>query len=137
MLVRRFSPDLKTKVPDGNPGVYAVPIQFDRVSVPADNLELLAQKFNGLPILLNRPTAVVAIYIEPHGSIDEHSNPNPTLFVVIRGRGFVRIGGPDGETREISAGDAVLWPAQLDHTVWTRDESLDALVFEGPQEREA
>jgi hypothetical protein len=30
MQVRRFSPDLKTKVPGGHFGLYGVPIQIDR-----------------------------------------------------------------------------------------------------------
>ena len=130
MLVRRFSPELKTKVPGGHPGVYAVPIQLDGTHLSASDTEQLARRMNGLPILLNQPTLVVAMYIDPHGSIDEHSASGPILFLVMRGRGFVRIGGPDGETREVSAGDAVLWPVGLDHTAWTEDEALEAIVIE-------
>jgi mannose-6-phosphate isomerase-like protein (cupin superfamily) len=57
-------------------------------------------------------------------------------FLVTRGRGFVRIGGPSGETREVSAGDAVLWPAAMEHTLWTEHEPLEAIVIDGPGERE-
>lgn len=130
MLIRRFSPELKTKVPGGHPGVYAVPIQLDGTHLSVSDAEKLAQRMNGLPILLNQSTAVVAMYIDQHGSIDEHSASGPILFLVMRGRGFVRIGGPDGETREVSAGDAVLWPVGLDHTAWTEDEPLEAIVIE-------
>jgi quercetin dioxygenase-like cupin family protein len=66
---------------------------------------------NGSPILLKRDMLVVTMYLEPHGSMDEHSAQVPILFLVIGGSGFVRIGGPDGETRKVFAGDAVLWPA--------------------------
>lgn len=135
ITVRRFSPDLKTKVPGGHPGVFAVPIQFDRSSFSHMSEEQIAQRFNGLPILIDSPTSVVAMYIEPHGSIDEHDSTNFALFMVIRGKGFVRLGGPDGETRAISAGDAVLWPPHIDHTVWTQQEALDALIIEISPER--
>ena len=135
MQVRRFSADLKTKIP-GHVKVYGVPIQFDRANLSTSNLEELAERVNGLPILLNRPMIVVAIYLEPHGSMDEHSAQVPVLFLVTAGSGFVRIGGPTGETRRVIAGDAVLWPAHLDHRVWTEDEPLEAILIDGPAERE-
>jgi len=113
-----------------------VPIQFDATSVPVERREELARRTSGLPLLLNRSMSVVAMYVEPHGAMNEHSADVPILFLVMRGRGFVRIGGSDGETRAMTAGEAVLWPVGLDHTVWTEDESLDAIVIEGPPERE-
>src|SRR5205814_8238893 len=115
MQVRRFSPDLKTKIPGGHPGLYGVPIELHRAQLDTQDMEELAQRLNGLPILLNRPMLVVAMYLEPHGSMDEHPAEEPVLFLVTRGRGFVRI----GETQSITAGDAVLWPARLDQKVWT------------------
>jgi len=48
----------------------------------------------------------------------------------------VRTSGPTGETRNVSGGDDVLWPAGLDHMVWTEDEPLEAIVIDGPAERE-
>ena len=136
MQVRRFSPDLKTKIPGNHEGMYGVPIQFDADRfATSEQREALAQRMNGLPILLNRPMYVNAMYFEPHGHMEEHSADVPILFIVIQGKGFVRIGGPDGETQEITAGDVVLWPAGLDHMVWTEDESLEAIVIDGPPER--
>ncbi len=123
MQIRRFSPDLKHKLPGGHPGLHIIPIQLDSTHPATQNLDERAQRMNGLPILLNRPMIVVAMYLEPHGSMDEHSAPVPILFLVTRGKGFVRIGGPNGETRSVTAGDAILWPANLDHKVWTEDES--------------
>ncbi len=127
---------MRTKIPGGHRGLYAVHIQFDTAHANAQDREALAQRFNGLPILLNRPMIVLAMYLEPHGSMDEHSADQPILFLVTKGSGFVRIGGPNGETRSISAGDAVLWPTGVDHTVWTEDEPLEAIVIDGPAERE-
>jgi len=134
MFVRRFSFDLKSKLPGGHAGTYAVPIQFDSAS--ANDHDTLAQRFNGLPILLNRPTTVTAIYLESYGVIDEHSAPVPILVLITAGQGFVRVGGPDGDTRAVSVGDAVLWPAEIDHTLWTGDETLAAIIIEGPAERD-
>jgi len=136
MHIRRFSPDLKTKIPGRHRGLYGVPIQFDRAHLSTQNLEELAQRLNGLPLLLNRPMIVVALYLEPQSAMDEHSAEVPILFLVTAGRGFVRMGGPTGETQPVSAGDAVLWPAKLDHMVWTDEEPLAAIVIEGPAERE-
>jgi len=137
MQIRRFSADLKTKLPGGHPGVYAVLIQIDSAGMSPQSRDDLARRANGLPILLNRPMLVVAMYFEPHASIDEHSALVPILFLVTGGSGFVRIGGPTGETQPIQAGDAVLWPVGLDHTVWTEAEPMQAMVIDGPAEREA
>ncbi|MGZ3629802.1 MAG: cupin domain-containing protein [Ktedonobacteraceae bacterium] len=136
MQIRRFSADLKTKIPGRHQGVYGVPIQFDRANLNTQNEEEISQNLKGLPILLNRSTIVVAMYFEPHASIDEHSADVPILFLVIGGNGFVRIGGPNGEVRTISTGDAILWPAKIDHTVWTEEEELQAILIDGPPERE-
>ena len=136
MQLRRFSADLKTKIPGKHPGVYGVPIQLDSAHLFTQNKEEIAQRLNGLPILLDRPMNVVVMYFEPHASIDEHSADVPILFLVIGGKGYVRIGGPNGEVCTISTGDVVLWPAKLEHTVWTEDEELQAIVIDGPAERE-
>lgn len=136
MQIRRFSADLKTKIPGRHPGVYGVPIQFDRADLVTQDMEEISRYLNGMPILLNRPMIVVAMYFEPHASIDEHSSEVPILFLVFGGKGFVRIGGPNGEIRSLSTGDAVLWPAGLDHTVWTENEELHAILIDGPPERE-
>lgn len=137
MQVCRFTPDHKTKVPGGHPGLYAVPIHLDRAHLPTEDLDELARRLNGLPIVLDRPLLVAALYFEPHAHMDEHSAEQPILFLVVGGGGFVRLGGPDGETRLVSAGDAVLWPAGVNHAVWTEDEALQAIVVEGPSERGA
>ena len=93
--------------------------------------------FNGLPILLDRPLDVVALYLDPHGAMEEHHAERPILLLVTGGAGWARVGGPDGEMRAIAAGDAVLWPAGQDHTIWTENEPLRAIAIEGPAEREA
>ena len=137
MEVRRFSADVKTPIPGGHRGLWGVPIQFDQANLPTQDRDELARRVNGLPILLDRPTIVVAMYLDPHEAMAEHPAPAPVLFLVTGGRGFVGVGGPDGETRAVTAGDAVLWLAGVDHAVWTEDEPLAAIVIDGLPERGA
>lgn len=135
MQVRRFSSDMKERVPGNHRGLYAVPIHVDAAAVPEEKRKEIVKRGKGLAISTDRPFLVAAMYIEPHGAMEEHSASVPVLFLVVHGRGFVRIGGPAGETREVAEGDAVLWPAGLDHMVWTEDEPLEAIVIDGPPER--
>ncbi len=134
MQIRRFSSDLKTKIPGNHLGLYGVLIQMNRAQIPAQKQEEFAKRVNGMPFLLDADLQVEAMYFEPHASLEEHAADHPILFLVISGQGNVRIGGPTGETREIQAGEAVLWPAHTDHTVWTDDEALHAIVINAPPE---
>ena len=137
MQIRRFSPDLKVKIPGNHPGLYGVPIQMSRSLIPPERMEEFSRRVNGLPVLLDIDLQVEAMYFEPHASMEEHSTDHPILFLVISGQGSVRIGGSTGETRAVQAGDAVLWPAHTEHTVWTDDAELHAIVVNTPQERES
>ncbi len=133
MQIRRFSSEMKTLMPSPHVGMSAAPILFGREQVAGMSDEQMAARFNGLPILIDHSdAAVVALYFEPHARMFEHNNPRNTLFVVLRGQGFVRIGGPQGETRPLHAGDAVLWPLDIDHMVWTEDDALEGLAIELP-----
>ncbi|MCL5115898.1 MAG: cupin domain-containing protein [Firmicutes bacterium] len=135
MQIRRFGVNMKTKLIGGHPGVYGVPIQMDSASVPPERRAALAERVQGLPILLNLPVQTEVMYFDPHSHIDEHHAPHPILFVVMAGHGTVRIGGVQGETRRVEPGEAVLWPAGLDHGVWTDEDPLEALVINLPPER--
>ena len=123
----KFGPDAQARAPMiGAPGVSAVPIQ-----APAVLAEALAQSsppLASLPILLDRQNSVGALYLDAQSGMDEIDTPEPILFLVVSGRGFVRLGGPQGETAEVSAGDAVLWPADVMHKAWTTEEPLQAVV---------
>jgi len=61
------------------------------------------------------------------GLIAPHSNPNLTWFVVIEGGGWVQVGP---ERIRVQAGDAVVWPPDVDHGAWTEHSSMRALVVE-------
>lgn len=134
MQVRRFSPDMKTKVPGGHPGLYGVPIQIPSSVIPPEKLETYTQRVNGMPLMLDAEHSVMALYFEPHATMDEHAADHPILFLVLSGQGTLRLGGSTGETRTVQAGEAILWPAQTDHTVWTDEEPLHAIAIEVMQE---
>ena len=134
MQIRRFGPELKTKSPGNHPGLYGVLIQKNRAQMPQDKQEELVKRWGGMPLLLNANLQIEAMYFEPHASMEEHSADHPILFLAILGQGHIRIGGPMGETHEIRAGEAVLWPAHTDHAVWTGDEPLHAIVINTQEE---
>ena len=134
MQIRRFSSDLRTRIPGNHPGLSGVLIQMNGARVPPEKRDEFARRLDGPPLFLDVDLQVEAMYFEPHASMEEHSADHPILFLVMSGRGNVRIGGPQGETREIQAAEAVLWPAYTDHTVWTDDAPLSAIVINAPSE---
>ena len=78
--------------------------------------------------MLNRRNSVGAHHFQPQSEIYEIDTPEPILFLVVAGRGFVWLGGLHGKMAEVSAGDAVLWPAGVMHKAWTTTEPLQAIV---------
>lgn len=68
-----------------------------------------------------------------HASVEPHSNPNTTWFVVIEGGGVVQVGD---ERARVAAGEAVLWPAHVPHAAWTELSEMRAIVVElsGPDD---
>ncbi len=137
MRVRRFSADRGSKVPGGHPGLFAVPVLWDQALARGQDSDDLARRLNGAPLLVDAPVAVAALYFDPNARMDEHDADHPILLLVTSGQGFVRLGGAAGETRAIGAGDAVLWPAGILHTVWTEDQPLAGIAVECPRERGA
>jgi len=61
------------------------------------------------------------------GAITPHDNPNTTWFCVIEGGGWVLVGE---ERRRVTAGEAVLWPADVLHAAWTDHLEMRAIVVE-------
>jgi quercetin dioxygenase-like cupin family protein len=129
MQIRRFSPDLKVKIPGNHPGLYGVPILLPRTHVPAETQEAFARRVHGMPLLLDAQMQVEVMYFAAHAFMEEHAADHAIVFLVINGQGNVRIGGPAGETCAVQAGDALLWPAHIDHTVWTDKAELHAIVI--------
>jgi mannose-6-phosphate isomerase-like protein (cupin superfamily) len=59
--------------------------------------------------------------------IPPHTNPNTVWFIVFSGGGFVQVG--DERTR-VSAGEAILWPAEVYHGAYTEETEMRAIVVE-------
>ena len=104
-------------------------VQLDQARAAQLSPAEMEQRYNGLPILLDRSNFVVVLYFDPHGEMPEHPADEPVLFMVLSGSGFIQIGGADGETVRMSAGEAVLWPANVLHKFWTEDQPLQALLI--------
>ena len=67
------------------------------------------------------------------GRIEPHDNPNTTWLIVIEGGGYVLVGD---EQRRVAAGEAVLWPADVQHGAWTEHGPMRVFVveFAGPDD---
>jgi quercetin dioxygenase-like cupin family protein len=68
--------------------------------------------------------------------IEPHSNPNTAYFIVIEGGGWVVVGD---ERIRVAAGEAVVWPADVDHGAWTDYSEMRVFVVElaGPADEAA
>lgn len=71
--------------------------------------------------------AVSELAFARRASIEPHSNPNTTWFVVIEGGGWAQVGD---ERARVAAGEAVLWPADVIHAAWTELSEMRAIVVE-------
>ncbi len=78
-------------------------------------------------ILNEKNIAVVELHFEPGGEMWEHKADHPILFVVIEGKGYLRIA--DEET-EIEAGQAILEPPGKLHKAWAGDIPFTAITIE-------
>jgi quercetin dioxygenase-like cupin family protein len=59
--------------------------------------------------------------------IEPHSNPNTTYFIVIEGGGWVAVGD---ERLRVAAGEAVVWPANVEHAAWTDYAEMRVFIVE-------
>jgi quercetin dioxygenase-like cupin family protein len=86
----------------------------------------------------SRGVSAAAIHGDASGSVTElafgrkahlelHTSPVTSLFIVIEGGGFVRVGE---ETERVFAGEAILWPADLPHSASTDVSEMRAIVVE-------
>jgi quercetin dioxygenase-like cupin family protein len=65
--------------------------------------------------------------------IEPHSNPNTSYLIVIEGGGWAAVGD---ERIRVAAGEAVVWPADIEHGAWTDYSPMRAFVveFAGPDD---
>jgi len=81
----------------------------------------------GQVIHADRRGVVSELAFARRASIEPHSNPNTTWFVVIEGGGWAQVGE---ERARVAAGEAVLWPADVVHAAWTELSEMRAIVVE-------
>lgn len=114
----------------GTRGLSAAVIQLPADVLAQMGREKLTERYEGLPVLLDQPTAVIALTFAPQGEMDEHDAAHDILFIVIGGSGFVRVGGPAAATLAVKAGDAIHWPPHVLHKAWTTDDAMQAISIE-------
>ncbi len=81
----------------------------------------------GQVIHSDRRGVVTELAFSRRATIEPHSNPNSTWFIVIEGGGWVLVGD---ERARVAAGEAVLWPADVPHGAWTELSEMRAIVVE-------
>ena len=104
MEIRRFGVGQRRSVgPPGTEGVEGVIIHSDARAV------------------------VTELAFRRNAAIPVHDSPNTAWFIVIEGGGAVRVGD---EESAISAGEAVLWPADTLHGARTQHTTMRAIIVE-------
>jgi quercetin dioxygenase-like cupin family protein len=131
--IRQFGTEMSR--PIETPGVVGV--QVSAIQLPAQIASLmsrdeLAERYQGVPIVLDQPVGVFALFFDAQAEIHEHDAEYPILFIVIGGSGHVRVGGPQALAEPVQAGYAVLWPANVLHKAWTDGEPMQAITIEFP-----
>ena len=131
--IRQFGTEMSR--PIERPGARGV--QVTAIELPAQIAALMSQaeldeRFGGVPIILDQPVGVCALFFDAQAELDEHAAEYPILFLVIGGAGYVRGGGPAAPAESVRAGNAVLWPASMLHSAWTADEPMQAITIEFP-----
>ena len=56
-----------------------------------------------------------------------HAAPHPVDVICVAGSGFTSVGD---DVAEISAGETVRWPADVDHRLWTEESEMETLMVE-------
>ena len=83
---------------------------------------LLATPILGDPV-------VVEHHYEPGGEMPEHTAREAVLCICTHGHGFVKVGE---QTSELLANQAVIWPSNKTHRVWTTDSAMTVLLIHFP-----
>jgi quercetin dioxygenase-like cupin family protein len=71
--------------------------------------------------------AVANLRFLPNASIDEHSASIEIDVICISGEGFVSVGK---EVSPFRAGERVVWPAGVNHRLWTQHSEMETLMVE-------
>ncbi len=104
MEIRRFGPG--NRRPDGPPGTQGI---------------------TGQVIWNDERANISELAFSRRAFMAPHTNPNTTLFIVVAGGGWVQVGD---ERVRINHGEAVVWPAGVDHGAYTDGVEMRAIVVE-------
>lgn len=114
-------------------GINSAPVLLPDAVLTRLGLEKATEHFSGgLPFFNSKNLAVVALYFDRAAEIHEHDSEMTTVILVLGGRGYVRVGGESGETRQVQAGDAILWPPHVLHKAWTDGDEMQLLTVQFP-----
>jgi quercetin dioxygenase-like cupin family protein len=83
----------------------------------------------GRVLLFDETVGLALLRFGEHGNIHPHAGPNDTVVSCLEGRGFTSVAG---ETAPIESGQLVLWPAGVEHGLWTEDSTMTTLMCERP-----
>jgi quercetin dioxygenase-like cupin family protein len=86
-------------------------------------------------VILKRAGIVIAnLRFSANATIDEHSAPFEIDVICVAGEGFVSVGN---ESSHFRAGDRVVWPAGVNHRLWTQGTEMETVMVErnGPDIR--
>lgn len=81
----------------------------------------------GRVMLKRAGIAVANLKFAPHATIDEHSASIEIDVLCIGGAGFVSVGN---ESWPFRAGERVVWPAGVNHRLWTLDATMETVMVE-------
>lgn len=79
-------------------------------------------------VLLNRSGIVIAnLKFAAGATIDEHSASIEIDVLCLDDQGFVSI---DGKSSPFRAGESIVWPAGVNHRLWTENAAMETLLVE-------
>jgi quercetin dioxygenase-like cupin family protein len=84
---------------------------------------------DGRVIYFGERVGLALLRFGERAKIHEHAGPNDTLVSCLAGEGFTSVGG---ETAPIRSGERVLWPAGVEHGLWTEGMTMVTLMCELP-----
>ena len=78
-------------------------------------------------ILKRAGIAIANLKFSVNATIDEHSAPFEIDVICVAGEGLVSVGK---ESSVFRAGDRVVWPAGVNHRLWTQDTEMETVMVE-------
>lgn len=83
----------------------------------------------GRVIFRDESLLLAVLRFSEDGTIHEHAGESDTVVACLEGSGYTSVGG---ETAPLSAGERVVWPADVEHRLWTEKSTMTTLMVERP-----